>query len=586
MYAVDFALRETGIQLYYCQPEQNKMAQVELEESYSQLVNDRVRLSNFDALEKINNQVRRLSWPFDQREIELKNLPLVDSKYYFAWLSDWSEYDFVSKVEVKITLSGAGNIANFVYYPLYNPDATIAERVSEKDIALVLKDESGLSMLGKNNVSVSLYKVMGELDRMEAVTGESDENGVVNFGKRQVGRYYYMLYVDGRPADRYDQLCYTARGWIEVGLDSATPTEMIAFTKSKSAELFRAFGLLRELRELEIYNDRIGTFVENAGEWLEGLKENGLTLVELEAVKRFNTALAAIVNCSGYACTVQTRASDDALKVVEKINGMIRKAEEIVEKLESAKQIIMTIVNTFIDIITGNWSGAASNLTIQELVDRLVNYVKNDLLDDIMETVEQKLAEVIRDPEKIIDYFQSYVKDWVKQKLSPDQIRDNVYNFVEEELVYEKFTSHMEQQIEKVLFETQKLVEENIGKHWDIDERSSLIRESFYQMRNDLMSDLFDVSYKALSEKDSIDDWESCLSTLRELIPLIVEFIELFEIRYPELSSIKAGLETLYEALDTIGTLTKTYELALKVDYLNPLSERIQQISEMVFQFK
>jgi len=67
----------------------------------------------------------------------------------------------------------------------------------------------------------------------------------------------------------------------------------------------------------------------------------------------------------------------------------------------------------------------------------------------------------------------------------------------------------------------------------------------------------------------------------------VIDFLRLFEVRYPELREIKEALSTLYQALDTIGTLTKTYEVALKVDYLNKeFQHRIRSMTEAVYQFK
>ena len=69
--AVDLALKEKGMELYYCQPKEGEMAKTELQECFSPKVNLKVKESNFDELEKINGRVKRLSWPFDQSEIEL-----------------------------------------------------------------------------------------------------------------------------------------------------------------------------------------------------------------------------------------------------------------------------------------------------------------------------------------------------------------------------------------------------------------------------------------------------------------------------------------------------------------------------------
>jgi hypothetical protein len=124
MHAVDMAIRDTKIQLYYCQPEEEDMAKIELSENYSPQVNIAIKENNFDQLAKRNPLVRKLSWPFNQEEIKLKQLPIIDSKYYFAWVSDWRKYSFLSRVEVEISLVRTGESVSFVFYPLEKPDGT------------------------------------------------------------------------------------------------------------------------------------------------------------------------------------------------------------------------------------------------------------------------------------------------------------------------------------------------------------------------------------------------------------------------------------------------------------------------------
>lgn len=122
MRAVDLALREKGMELYYRQPKEEEMAKTELQECFSPKVNLKVKESNFDALEKINGRVKRLSWPFDQSEIELSDSPIVDSKCYFAWVSGWGDQRYVDKVEVVVSLKYTNSSASFVFYPLVDPD--------------------------------------------------------------------------------------------------------------------------------------------------------------------------------------------------------------------------------------------------------------------------------------------------------------------------------------------------------------------------------------------------------------------------------------------------------------------------------
>lgn len=588
MSAVDLAIRERGIQLYYCQPDEDQMAKTELSESYSPKVNIKVKQSNFDQLAQKNSMVKKLSWPFDQSEIELKNLPVIDSKYYFAWVSDWSKQRFVERVEVEISLNKTGDSVSFSFYPLQNPDGTRPYEMV-RDVKLILKDESGLSMLSERNVSVYFYKVMGDLDRITIVRAMyqiGDKNGLLPLGTVIPGWYYYILYTHGNVDYSYEQLGYTGTGWVQITKDGVKPGQITAYTLAKDIEIYRMLGLLQELENLDISTDRMKIFVNQSRDWLNQIKKDGVTLVEIEAIKGFNVGLGAIINCAGYAEVVQNRSTEDLVQVVQKMTNMLREAFKVAEKLESAMQIFLKITNLFIDIITGNWSGVTANLTIQEVVDRFVNYIKNELVNDIINTVEEKLLSVLNSPEKVLGYFHSHVEDWVKQLFSPEQIGKQVFDFVSKELVYDNFTVDLERQLADLLLKSQILVQENAEKYWDYYKRSSLIRQDFHNMRKLLMGDLFSKSYTALEDQRTIDDWESVLVVFRETIPLIVEFIKLFEMRYPELSEVKKALQTLYSVLDAIGTMTKTYEMALKINHLEDLQNRVKHIVSAVYMHK
>ncbi len=593
MSAVDLAIKETGIQLYYCQPEEKQMAETELSENYSDKVNIKVKENNFDRLEKRNPLVKKLSWPFNQQEIELKNLPVVDSRYYFAWVSDWNKYTFtfISRVDVTLSIAQTGESVSFSFYPLKNPDGTKANE-SVRNVKFTLKDESGLSMLGQNNVWIYFYKVMGDLDRMDIIGAMhqiSDKNGIVSMGSVTPGKYYYILTAAGFSdllAYHYDILSYTARGWVEISKEGVKPDQITAYTCPKDAEIYRMLGLLEELENLDISTAKLKALAHDAREWLEEIKKDGITLVELEAIKRFNIGIGAMINCAGYADVIQNRTIEDFVQIVQKMTDMVRTARKVAEEVESVMPTLLKATNLFIDIITGNWSGVAANLTIQEVVDKFVNYIKNELVDDIIKTVETKLLDVLNHPEEILDYFHIYVENWVKQQLRPDQITQNVFNFVNGQLVYNNFTSDLEEQARKLLLNSKELVQENYEKYWDYDKRSGLMRTDFYETRKQLMGDLFDKSYKALRDQEAIDDWESVLILFRETIPMIVEFIELFEVRYPELSEVKKSLKTLYSVLDAIGTLTRTYEMALKVNHLQDLQSRVRQLADSVYKNK
>lgn len=585
MWAVDLALRERNIHLYYCQPDEEHMARVELLECYSPKVNIKVRQNNFDVLEKYNNLVKKLSWPFDQDEIELKDLPVSDSQYFFAWVSDWGKERFVSKVDVEISLKSGGQPTKFTFYPLVDPSGKRLD-VRSRGKKFLVVDESGEIMKGRGNVSIDFYKVMGQLDLFSIITGtggKHDENGYIDVDNIRPGKYYAVIRTDGKPSYAYHQLGYTGSCWVEIELDRVNPEKIVAKAMAKDAEVYRALGLIKEVERLDISSERLKLLASRARIWVEELGKGGITLVELEALKRFNVALGTMVNCSGYADVVQSRAHEDLLFVVNKVNQMIKEAVHTVRLLSSVVNTISDIVNTLIDIIMGNWSGVTAKVTIEQLIERFVNYVANNLVDDIIQAVEMKLVEVIENPEKVLNYFENYVKSWIKQNISPDQISKNVENFVKRALVYEEFTNFFEREFEKLLTLSNDFVSKNQGRSWNIYERSNAMKNDFYEMRSKLMSPLFNISYKALKDQDTIDNWKSTLLIFEETVPLIIEFLQLFEVRYPELREARVALEKLSSIFDSIGTLTKTYEMALKVNHLNVLRSRIETIIDRLY---
>lgn len=583
MGAADMMLRERDIHLYYCQPPEDQMSKIEISECYSPKVNVKVKENNFDALEKINPNVRRLDWPFDQSQIELERVPLVDSKYYLSWVSNWKDHGHTNRIEVQIRLKNTSASASFVFYPFSDPQGHSAQTWA-RNVKFFILDESRRTFEGRGNVVMRLYKTMGELDRVSVtMTSGRDENGVIDFGTVRAGRYYYIIESDGSPDYSYYQLLLLSSGFVDVTEQGASPTQLMVETYAKDTELYRARGLLEEMKKLQISNEQILFFCLRAQIWLEQIQRDGITLEEMEALKRFNVTLGTFINCAAYADVVQQSATQDMVFILQKATSMVRKAREVIETLHSAKHIFMTVMNTLLDVISANWSGIAARISIDQLIDRLVNYVKDELIDDIMETVQNKLLEVLNNPEKIVDYFSNFVREWVREQLEPTQVMNLAMEFVAGSLVKPRFTSILESQLESLLVKSMNMADERLEKLLGYYERSMKIKEDFEQMRKDLMGDLFDVSRTALTDKPNVDDWESALAVFRETIPLIVEFIRLVEARYPELSKVREALQSLYKVLDTIGTLTKTYEMALKVNHLDALRFRLERVMDYTF---
>lgn len=209
--------------------------------------------------------------------------------------------------------------------------------------------------------------------------------------------------------------------------------------------------------------------------------------------------------------------------------------------------------------------------------------MKDDLVEDIMNNVKAKLREVLNDPSQIVDYFGEHVGSWVRQGLDPSQVFDVTHDFIKNSIVTNRFTVFLEKQLEDLLSNTVNFVDTHAGEYWNYYERSMKMKKDFEEMRKGLMSDLYNVSHDALIGQPNLDDWESALIVFRETIPLTVEFIDLVKLCYPKLAEVKKAVEGLYDVFDAIGTLTKTYEMALKVNHLDELKDRIERMMSYTF---
>lgn len=192
---------------------------------------------------------------------------------------------------------------------------------------------------------------------------------MIDFGSVKPGRYYYIIETKGRPDYQYYQLLQKSSGFVEITRHGATPTQLVVETYAKDTELYRARGLLMELKNLKIGSESMLEFSLRAEAWIQHVQENGTTLEEMEALRRFNVTLGAMINCAAYADAVQENMTEDMGFILQKATAMVRKAREIPELLLSRKHIFASAFNILMDIVTANWSGIVARATIEGLID-------------------------------------------------------------------------------------------------------------------------------------------------------------------------------------------------------------------------
>jgi len=262
-------------------------------------------------------------------------------------------------------------------------------------------------------------------------------------------------------------------------------------------------------------------------------------------------------------------------------------AEEVAAMISSAKNIILSTASIIADIISGNWSGVAQQISIEALLDEFVDYVKNDLLDDVLEAVKDKLRAYLSDPskaEELLSLVKGDMLGWVKDGEDSDEgsVRDEIRQVVYTDLTYRNFTKPVIRELEESLSGAARLASLSISD-LDLYAASWSMNRDFASMRSEVMGPLQDWSFEVLGEHERIDNWETILEIFEETVPLIVELLRLMEYKNPVLGDIAEELSKLSYVLDAVGLLTLAYEVSLKADQLTTMAGKLDRVNDYLF---
>ncbi len=590
-YAVDIAMRERNINLYFCQPDEENMAKIELAENFSEMVNPKVREANFDILLRLNNLTKKLSWPFDQSEIELEQAPLADSKYHFVWVSDFTNVPYplrekISKVKVSIATADGSDQAEFNFCP-----STNLEPYLKTTVKISIRDETGQIPQGRRNVDVRLYKVIGELGRFEKISEGCDENGAVELILIPLADYYCIVETGSRPDYRYYTLGLHWRGWLSVK-ELESSFEIKVNTAYKDIEIYRLRGLIQECKLMKIATSRTIQLACQVESLLNDvLKDNAISIQELDLIKRTVFEMAVLTNCSHYATVENDRLFDDILQTVDKVNNMLNKALKLAEELSKFKDKIESAVNVIIDIVTGNWEGIAKDLTAEALVQKLIDYIKQELPDRIIDALIDKLFEVSSMPNILVEYFDTFIRYAIRDNLV--EMESHIENFVLTKLVQPNYVYLVDEALEKLLSRAKAFLSAVPSEWIDLNDHSTNLKEIFEKLRQDYMDDLFQSAYDNLKEQPVIDDWASTLSTFNEMLMLVLSLVQILQSNtlaieqsfglMPDFTPLISTITNILPAFDQLGTMTKTLEIALKANHLLSMQTILREIPDHIF---
>ncbi len=591
-YAVDMAMQEHNIHLYFCQPDEQNMAQIEMQQCYSELINPKVKEANFDLLLKLNTLAKKLSWPFDQSEIQLADATLIDSKYHFAWVSDFESIphqtrDKISKVKVSISNLDQTSVLEFEYCP--NMDCT-DKTLTRTTVSLHLRDETGAPLSGESNVDVFLYKSIGELGRIQKISQNSDKNSVVELDLIPFGRYYYIIQTAGAPDYRYYTLGFHSDGWLTV--NEPEPTyDIVVYTAYKATETYRLKGLIQEFRSMKIASNKTFQLADELENLLkEILKDGSMSVHEQAVIKRAIFSSAILINCSHYATVENDRLLDDFLQVVDKVQSMINQALKLAEELDRLKSKIESAVSIIIDIVTGNWQGIAKNLTAEALLDMLIDYIKEELPEKIMDALLEKLIETLDLPEVVAEYFSTYIRAAIKNEFI--DVEKEFKDLVFTRIIKLNFVDLLDESLQNIVDKSRELLDH--PAEWvNLEKQSYSLRTIFEEFRRNYMHDLFASAYNMLKIQNPIDKWSAVLTTFSEMLELVVALLQIIQ-SHPatierqlgsltDLASLAGMVKDIFPIFNKLGAMTKTFELALKVNHLLSMRPILEFVTEDIY---
>ena len=340
--AAELALEATATELYYSQPPSRDgvMAHTDMKIYSREDFNPRAGCQQLAKGEwdcGFATLGTRIGWPFQQNDIPLATgRPIVDSRYYFAWVSQYAETDDRSRrVRVSIETDdpdgGATPLqASFEYNPYEGDLATLSVALSD------LQDRPF-----SDTESLVLLTEMG--DRREAIDPSSLVNGVAEFDLLLPGRYRLCSGYNcnnGPYTDtfRLEDMEYQGSREVDLPAGGLSLDWQLAMVDAQM-DVFRARGLLRDLERWGVTDRPFRDFAAGADAWLDQLQAAGIGRVEDEQIRRFTVALSGYLNASGYGEVEGRRITEDFEQVLLKFRDIVERVRDLADKSDVATSI-------------------------------------------------------------------------------------------------------------------------------------------------------------------------------------------------------------------------------------------------------
>lgn len=552
--AVEQLLKEKGIEVLYSQPDELH----HLEGYYDPNINPKA-MAGFETLGK------RISWPFQQKDIEIKSGQIVESQYFFAWMSRLKIPGHPRNYTVRVTIKAAdperqGEFVecNFSYVPCRQ----------ETRLMISVYDEEG-NPLGEE-VIINFWTKMGDRKEKCYPSEIKPKNGLIIIDDMHVGNYYVTAYASGHPAYTYETLRYMKRFWIKIpagGLNFSLQVKTI----DKEMELAKARGLLKDLDECALPSSPFKDFVAEAEKWLDEIEANGVTWREMVAIKRFYAALSGYANFNEYAQREAESAVEDFQEIIQDIHKIVEqlKALKDARKESIGEKFAGAALELAYDVLTSGRFTAAKE-AVEKGLDLLEEYIEKELIPELINMVLEQVPDGPYKP-----FITIAINEYIgRPQLSKEDIEKD---FIEN-ILKPYYINKAKASLYAALESAKNYMPQ--GKEPDDWERG--MRSDFYEYR-EIVNSVQDKAWKALRIQEAIENWAEGLKGLVNILDFLADALDTLATFYPPFRDEAKAVHGIIAALDGIQIVPKAIEFGLEVDCIDTLGNRAELLSKAAF---
>ncbi len=597
-------LQETGIELYYClNPDQDEDLEYYTDPDINPRAGD--TQSGFAALEKMELALPlgEPDWPFRQKNISFISSPIINSRYYISWKTllpeksielpgDIQDYHIEITLQVKDPENPGQTLSKTYNYPLQKQIGSLKIEVTDSQGRLI------------DGLIAYLDYPIGNW-RKKYLYWLHINNGLLELEEIPIGKYFLVITCDdaeGRAAaDDYYEVDYIYRQWIKIPPEGLE-LEIQIPSLWRDGELAKAYGLLKDLKELEFSHAPFEEFTNHAESWLKELDEKGLTLEDLVRIRRFYVPLSGYNNINEYAYMENKAAIKSFLEIVRKSNQIMFKIEELEDSLETdlKEELANISLEIAYDILTAGGFTELKEM-VELAVEELVNYLKEEfsprLLAKILEQIpDSPYKPIIKNIMQSIIFegdFDSWdsilavaegldIKDLIGEgkELKGEEAVEWLAEKSLQKLFLDKYYFQKAQiGLNKLLDRAQfSPLPDNIYTYY-INVR---IDDEFWNCRG-IVKELQEPTWEAMQMQEDIDKWASDIKGLESALEAAITPLEALAEVYPPLQDIADALNGLIIALDGIKIISRTIEFGLRIESLYTFGENVEPIWQAVF---